>query len=119
MADNVQSVELVELVQGAVLSKLAEAIRAQAKAGGVDLAGYSPRQAKKFAGYNARDYQANRVAYLDNLYNSYGRDGLVTTPLGNQIIGQLATENPMLANFYANAYPAQRTRTGAKTRSLI
>lgn len=53
----------------------------------------------------AREYQAQRVAYLDGLYNSYGRDGLVTNPLGNETILQLAGENPTAANFYAQIYP--------------
>ena len=67
--------------------------------------GYSPRQAKKFAGDMARKYQANRVAYLNGLYNGYGRDGLVTNEYGNQFLGMLANENPVLANFYATIYP--------------
>lgn len=70
--------------------------------------GYSPRQARKFAGNRAREYQANRVAYLDGVYNSYGRDGLVTNTLGNQMLAQLGMENPSLANFYANSYPGAR-----------
>lgn len=67
--------------------------------------GLSDRRAKRLAGNMAREYQANRVAYLNNVYNSYGRDGNVTNEFGNQFIAALATENPMLANYYAQIYP--------------
>lgn len=65
-------------------------------------AGYSPRQAKKFAGDMARKYQANRVSYLDNLYNSYGRGD---SALSNQILASMSTENPVLAEFYTKTNP--------------
>ena len=68
------------------------------------LMGYSARQAKMFAGEDARRYQADRVGYLDAVYNSHGRDGYLTTPEGAQILAQLAQENPMLANFYGQVY---------------
>ena len=67
--------------------------------------GFSPRQAKRIAGNLAREYQAKRVAYLDNLYNHYGRDGYVTNELGVQSLGWLSQENPTLANLYLQAYP--------------
>lgn len=70
--------------------------------------GLSHRRAKRLAGSQAREYQANRVAYLDGLYNSYGREGRVTNDIGNQILGMVAMENPMLANFYSAVYPNQR-----------
>ena len=62
-------------------------------------------RAQRLASAQAREYQANRVAYLDGVYNSYGHDGLVTTKVGNQILAALGMENPTLANFYANVYP--------------
>ena len=62
-------------------------------------------RAQRLASAQAREYQANRVAYLDGVYNSYGHDGLVTTKVGNQILAALGMENPTLANFYSNVYP--------------
>lgn len=70
--------------------------------------GLSPRQAKRDAGMRAREYQANRVAYLNGVYNNYGHDGRVTNNIGNQILGMIAMENPMLANLYGQVYPNQR-----------
>jgi len=70
--------------------------------------GYSPRQARRLAGTRAQQYQANRVAYLDGLFNSYGRDGRVVTAVGNQILGAMAQENPLLAGFYLQIYPNQQ-----------
>ena len=70
--------------------------------------GLSARRARRLAGHRAREYQADRVAYLDGLYNSYGRDELVTNELGNQIIGWMSQENPSLANYYAKIYPNAR-----------
>lgn len=67
--------------------------------------GLSRKDAKAVAGKQAREYQANRVAYLNGVYNSYGHDGLVTNDIGNQIIGMMSMENPSLANFYATIYP--------------
>lgn len=68
--------------------------------------GLSPRRAKQLAGTQARQYQANRVAYLTTVFGNYGvgEDG-ATNALGNQFLGMLAMENPPLANFYSNVYP--------------
>lgn len=67
--------------------------------------GLSPRRANKLADSQAKRYQADRVQYLDGLLNSYGREGLVMTEYGNQILGELAHEDPMLASLYAGIYP--------------
>lgn len=67
--------------------------------------GYSPRQARKFAANRAREYQADRVGYLDATYNSYGRDGYLTTPEGVKLLAEIAKENPALANYYSQVYP--------------
>ena len=67
--------------------------------------GLSPRRANKLADSQARRYQSDRVQYLDGLLNSYGRDGLIMNEYGNQILGMLAHEDPMLAGFYAGIYP--------------
>lgn len=69
------------------------------------MSGASPNTAARRAARSAREYQADRVAYLNGLYNSYGRDGLVTNPLGNQILLNLAADDPTAANFYAQVYP--------------
>ena len=66
---------------------------------------YSPRQSRKVAEALTGNYKSDRAQYLDGLLNSYGRDGLVTNEYGNQIIGMLAHEDPMLASFYAGIYP--------------
>lgn len=70
--------------------------------------GLSARRANRLAGNQAREYQANRVAYLDGLYNSWGHDGSVTNPIGIQVLGMIAQDNPMLANLYAQVYPNPR-----------
>ena len=70
--------------------------------------GYSDEDAKDIAGQKARRYQADRVAYLRGAYNSYGHDGRVTNNYGNMFLEMMASENPTLANFYAQVYPNQR-----------
>ena len=67
--------------------------------------GLSPRRANKLADSQAKRYQADRGQYLDGLLNSYGREGFVMTSQGNQILGELAHEDPLLANLYATIYP--------------
>lgn len=68
--------------------------------------GLSARRANRLASSQAREYQANRVAYLDGLYNSWGRNEAgVTNPIGMQVLGMIAQDNPMLANLYAQVYP--------------
>ncbi len=70
------------------------------------MSGLSPNRARDLASANARKYQANRVAYLDGLYNSWGRNEAgVTNPIGMQVLGMIAQDNPMLANLYAQVYP--------------
>ena len=71
---------------------------------GIEL-GMSPRRARKAAELLTGNYKSDRAQYLDGLLNSYGRDGLVTNEYGNQIIGELAHEDPLLASFYAGIYP--------------
>lgn len=71
--------------------------------------GLSARRAKRLAGARAREYQANRVAYLNGVFNGYGiGDDGTTNNIGTQILGMIAQDNPMLANFYAQVYPNQR-----------
>ena len=67
--------------------------------------GLSPRKSRKVAEALTGDYQADRVQYLDGLLNSYGRDGLVMNEYGNQILGMMAHEDPMLASLYTGIYP--------------
>lgn len=68
--------------------------------------GLSARRANRLASSQAREYQANRVAYLDGLYNSWGRNEAgVTNPIGMQVLGMIAQDNPMLAQIYGQAYP--------------
>lgn len=67
--------------------------------------GTSADTAHRRASRAAREYQADRVAYLNGLYNSYGRDGLVTNATGNDILLKLAADDPTAANFYAQIYP--------------
>ena len=72
------------------------------------MGGYSPGQARRAARSMARDYQAERVGYLDAVYNNYGRDGYVNNEFAAQILPKIAQENPMLANFYGNFYPGAK-----------
>ena len=69
------------------------------------MAGASPEAAQLRASRAAREYRAKRMAYLNGLYNSYGRNGLVTNELGNQILLNLSSDDPTAANFYAQIYP--------------
>lgn len=69
------------------------------------MSGTSADTARRRASRAAREYQADRVAYLNGLYNSYGRDGLVTNATGNDILRRLAADDPTAANFYAQVYP--------------
>lgn len=70
--------------------------------------GYSNRVAKQAAGDMAMRYKADRMSYLNGMYNGYGVDNLVRTPLGDQIIRELALEDPTSANYYAQAQPGAR-----------
>lgn len=72
------------------------------------LNGASARNARRRAAKAARKYQADRVGYLNNLYNAYGRDGRVTNELGNQILTWLSQDNPGIASYYAQIYPNAR-----------
>ena len=72
------------------------------------LNGASARNARRRAAKAARKYQADRVGYLNNLYNAYGRDGRVTNELGNQILTWLSQDNPSIASYYAQIYPNAR-----------
>lgn len=65
-------------------------------------------RAQRAAGELARQYQGERVSYLNGMLHGYGFDGRVVTPVGQQIIGELASENPQLANMYLNANPGQK-----------
>lgn len=65
-------------------------------------------RAQRAAGELARRYQGERVNYLQGMLQGYGFDGRVVTPVGQQIVGQLAAENPQLANMYLNANPNQK-----------
>lgn len=56
----------------------------------------------------ARRYQGERVNYLQGMLQGYGFDGRVVTPIGQQIVGQIAAENPQVANMYLNANPNQK-----------
>lgn len=67
--------------------------------------GLSHRHAQRLADVRTKDYQAERLAYLDGLLNSYGRDGLLMNEYGNQLLPRIAEENPMYASFYAGIYP--------------
>lgn len=72
------------------------------------LNGASARNARRRAAKAARKYQADRVGYLNNLYNAYGRDGRVTNELGNQILTWMSQDNPGIASYYAQIYPNAR-----------
>lgn len=65
-------------------------------------------RAQRAAGELARQYQGERVSYLNGMLHGYGFDGRVVTPVGQQIVGQLAAESPQLANMYLNANPGQK-----------
>mgnify|MGYP007069968981 CR=1 FL=1 len=65
-------------------------------------------RARRAAGEFARQYQGERVNYLQGMLQGYGFDGRVVTPVGQQIVGQIAAENPQLANMYLNANPGQK-----------
>lgn len=66
--------------------------------------GKSDRQAKRLAGQFAQRYQYDRVTYLRNAYNMYGRDGNYTNEDGVPILQEIAMEMPDVAGVYANAY---------------
>lgn len=66
--------------------------------------GKSVREAKRLAGKLAQRYQYDRVTYLRNAYNMYGRDGNYTNEDGVPILQEIAMEMPDVAGVYANAY---------------
>ena len=71
--------------------------------------GKSAREAKRLAGQFAQRYQYDRVSYLRNAYNMYGRDGNYTNEDGVSILQELAMEMPEVANVYAQAYKMPTT----------
>ena len=66
--------------------------------------GASPSQAKRWAGRQAQQYQAERVTYLRNAFNMFGRDGNYVNDQGVPILQEIAQEMPQVANIYAQAY---------------
>ena len=70
--------------------------------------GISPKRAQKIAQRAAREYQANRTAYFNQMFNNTGIDGYRLTPQGAQMLAALAKDDPDTANFYANWYPTGR-----------
>lgn len=66
--------------------------------------GKSANDAKRIAGQRAQRYQADRVTYLRNAYNMYGRDGNYTNEYGVPILQEIAMEMPEVAQVYATAY---------------
>lgn len=69
------------------------------------MSGASPDTAARRAARSAREYKAQRVAYLNGMYNNYGlTNGQVTNQLGMQILTELAGEAPNRTNAYGTAY---------------
>ena len=66
--------------------------------------GKSAREAKRIAGRRAQEYQADRVTYLRNAFNVHGLDGNYVNGTGVDILNEMATEMPTVANVYAQAY---------------
>lgn len=67
--------------------------------------------AKMLAQEEAKQYQANRVAYLDGMLNAYGLDGNKgLNRFGHEIAGMLMKEDPDLVNMYLQRYPNADTR---------
>lgn len=61
--------------------------------------------AKMLAQEEAKQYQANRVAYLDGMLNAYGLDGNKgLNRFGHEIAGMLLKEDPDLVNMYLQRY---------------
>lgn len=70
------------------------------------LSGRSSATAHRFAQQQAREYQAKRVAYLDSLYNAYGKDNIYgRNDIGRSILRMMAQENPSYADFLARDDP--------------
>ena len=73
------------------------------------LNGLSSRRARRLATSRAKEYQANRVAYLNGVINGYGKevDGSLS-PTAYQLIATLANENPAIANMYLQTQPGAK-----------
>ena len=69
-------------------------------------AGYSDRSAKGTAAVEAQQYKAERMNYLDNVFNSFGRNergGI--TDVGQMLMQRYAQDNPVGANLYTSLSP--------------
>lgn len=66
--------------------------------------GIAPNHARTVAANRAQEYQANRMAYLDQQFNELGLNGYLPTPQGARLLAALAKSDPDTANFYANWY---------------
>lgn len=64
-------------------------------------------RAQRAAGELARQYQGERVSYLNGMLHGYGFDGRVVTPVGQEMIRQIALEDPQSASMYLKVNPQQ------------
>lgn len=64
-------------------------------------------RAQRAAGELARQYQGERVSYLNGMLHGYGFDGRVVTPVGQEMIRQIALEDPQSADMYLKVNPQQ------------
>lgn len=70
---------------------------------GYIIEGHSRATAERLAANKAREYQANRRAYLSNMFQAYGKDSFYgVNNEGHRILGDLAQEDPVYADFLAS-----------------
>lgn len=76
--------------------------------------GFSKARATDVAGRLAAKYQSERVAALNQAYNTYGRTGDVNNSVGVQLLNALAYERPDLAQMNKSDYPGVKDEYNLK-----
>ena len=66
--------------------------------------GLRPSLARRLAGDDARNFQAEKVAYLSDMLEGYGLNGGYLNELGTRIVGMMGNENSAMGEYYAKMY---------------
>ena len=66
--------------------------------------GERPSMARYLAGEDARNFQAEKVAYLSDMLEGYGLNGGYLNELGTRIVGMMGNENSAMGDYYANMH---------------
>ena len=66
--------------------------------------GLRPSLARRLAGDDARNFQAEKVAYLSDMLEGYGLNGGYLNELGTRIVGMMGNTDSAMGEYYAKMY---------------